>query len=81
MTESIATSMVDLDFPLLKSLYIGFQAPLTDEVVNIMLCNQLRNLPKCKIYIATWEGTVDDRFKAYFGRIDFQVLETDSEDL
>jgi hypothetical protein len=30
MTETIATSIVDLDFPSLKTLYIGFQAPLTN---------------------------------------------------
>jgi hypothetical protein len=78
MTESIATSIVDLDFPSLKTLYIGFQAPLADEVVDIFLCNQLRNLPKCKIYIATWEGTVDERFKQFYDKIDFQSLETDS---
>lgn len=56
LSEEVARSIVDLDFPSLKSLYIGFEAPLSDEVVEILTCHHFRNLPKAKIYIATWEG-------------------------
>jgi hypothetical protein len=45
--EEIAKSLVDLDFPHLKTLYFGFNETLADEVVNILLCNNLKNLPKC----------------------------------
>lgn len=75
MTLQIAKNLVDLDFPTLKSLYLGFQAHLTDEVVEILTCNKFQNMPKTIIYVASWDGELDTRFRWFFDKVKFIPLE------
>lgn len=71
----MARNLVDLDFPNLRSFYLGFESHFSDEVVEMLICAKFGNIPKSTIYIATWDGEIDTRFRYFYEKIKFIPLE------